>query len=156
MEDDWNLNFAGSCTEARPWVECFWKWDNYSCKFRLSCRDGSSETLASWFWPCVQVLLPTIDCKVRQFVFTSSAKSIIRVLDFDRRNYAQVHTISYVFGVRTVVAPGMLVALGGPLREKWLYAQPRDEETSEMARQSKDNGFKLALWEATRRYRRSS
>ena len=22
----------------------------------------------------------------------------------------------------------MLVALGGPLREKWLYAQPRDEE----------------------------
>ena len=84
---------------------------------------------------------------MRPFVFTSSAKSIIRVLDFDRRNYAQVHTISYVFGVRTVVAPGMLVALGGPLREKWLYAQPRDEETSEMARQSKDNGFKLALWE---------
>ena len=24
----------------------------------------------------------------------------------------------------------MLVALGGPLREKWLYAQPRDEENN--------------------------
>lgn len=30
---------------------------------------------------------------------------------------------------RTARGPrGMLVALGGPLREKWLYAQPRDEE----------------------------
>ena len=21
-------------------LKCFWKWENYSCKFRLSCRDG--------------------------------------------------------------------------------------------------------------------
>ena len=68
-----------------------------------------------------------------------------QISSYDRPDYAQVHTISYAVGVRTVVALGMLVALGGPLREKWLYAQPRDEETSaEMARQSKDNGFKLA------------
>ena len=41
-------------------------------------------------------------------------------------------TPALVFLVKPIPAPlkrpGMLVALGGPLKEKWLYAQPRDEE----------------------------
>ncbi|CAE7763376.1 SLC35E2B, partial [Symbiodinium necroappetens] len=34
----------------------------------------------------------------------------------------------YPEGDIAMVQAGLLVALGGPLREKWLYSQPRDEE----------------------------
>lgn len=48
----------------------------------------------------------------------------------------RIHAIPWFFGRgrREVVAvhiplvEGMLVAIGGPLKEKWLYAQPRDDE----------------------------
>lgn len=146
VEDDRNLNFEGSSTEAGPKVECFWKWENYSCKFKLR---KLILTL------CISVLK---FCYLHLIVNSDNLSlQLPQISSYAGPDHAQVHTISYAFGVRTVVALGMLVALGGPLREKWLYAQPRDEETSaEMTRKSKDNAFKLAIWEATRRYRRSS
>ncbi|CAL1140880.1 unnamed protein product [Cladocopium goreaui] len=62
--------------------------------------------------------------------------TVIGLMALGATRVYHIHGIPWYYGrgrreVVTVIIPleeGMLVALGGPLREKWLYAQPRDEE----------------------------
>ncbi|CAK9074276.1 unnamed protein product, partial [Durusdinium trenchii] len=65
-----------------------------------------------------------------------SSPTVIGLMAFGATRTYHIHGIPWYFGrgrrevvvVDLPLREGMLVALGGPLREKWLYAQPRDEE----------------------------
>ncbi|CAJ1410365.1 unnamed protein product [Effrenium voratum] len=65
-----------------------------------------------------------------------SKDSVIGLMAVGATRLYHIHGIPWYHGrgrrevvvVNIPLKEGMLVALGGPLREKWLYAQPRDEE----------------------------
>ncbi|CAE8587643.1 unnamed protein product [Polarella glacialis] len=65
-------------------------------------------------------------------------EAVIGLLAVGPTREYRIHAIPWYHGrgrrevvaVNIPLAEGMLVALGGPLKERWLYAQPRDEESA--------------------------
>merc|ERR1712039_436772 len=67
------------------------------------------------------------------------ANTVIGLMAVGATRVYHIHSIPWYYGrgrkeavmVNIPLLEGMLVILGGPLKEKWLYAQPRDEEMKE-------------------------